>query len=133
MWPAPLHPLASALLFVATGSTRRVLHAVDVSRVGHADDGLTGLRALAPRSIPPPSSPVAAFGSRALAFSTPDAGALGRSRLVTIGVEGSTISPPSTRVELDFSAAARVTGASAGVIVADPETGRVSFYPGDGR
>jgi hypothetical protein len=125
--------LDSALLFVATGSTRRVLHAVDVSRVGDADDGLTGLRALAPRSIPLPSSPVAAFGARALAFSTRDGAALGRSRLVTIGVEGSLISAPSTRVELDFSAAARVTGASAGVIVADPETGRVSFYPGDGR
>lgn len=124
--------LDSAILFVATGADERVLRVIDVSGLGDRENELAGAALLGARSIPTPASPLSAFGDRSLAFLTSDAGAPARTRLVTLGVQGSAVAPPSTRDELDFSSSARVEGALAGALVTDPGTGLASFFPADG-
>lgn len=123
----------STLLFLASGATERVLRAIDVSKLADGDGDLGDVLVLGARPIPMPSGPFVAFGDRELAFSTLDPDVPTRTRLVTTGLSGADVTLPRTRSELDFSASARCEGASAGVLVTDPETGGVSFFPRDGR
>ena len=125
--------LDSSILFVATGVAQRVLRAIDVSGLAEREKELADAPVLGARPIPTPLGPLAAVGDRELAFLAVDTGAPTRTRLVTAGLVGSSLALPSTRSELDFSASARVDGASGGALVTDPETGAASFFPRDGR